>query len=151
MLVVCPITTKSVAFQRSKRAIFGPIRGKKLVRDGACSGRRAADQPHRAGQAHARTVRIERQRFAEGGDGGRDDLCRLVTQPNIHGADLGRLNHSLLQPAAGCQIKVTETGPRRARLLSKPACNSVQSVPQARPARKREEALRRHLSAVEHH
>ena len=61
-----------------------------LVSGGAGSGGRAADQPHRTGQAHARTVRVGRQRFAKGGDGGRDNLCRLVAQLTVHGADLGR-------------------------------------------------------------
>jgi len=152
MPVVTPIKRPN---QRPSSGREGPFsdscEAKKLVRGGACSGRRAADQPHRTGQAHARAVRIGRQRFAEGGDGGRDDLCRLVTQPAIHGADLGRLKHSLPQPAVGCQLKLSETGLLRARLLSKPACNYVQSVPQARRARKREEALRRYLSVVEHH
>jgi hypothetical protein len=60
-----------------------------LIRGGGRSGRRTADQPHRTGQAHARTVRIRRQGLAEGGDGGRDDLCRLVAQPTVYGADFG--------------------------------------------------------------
>jgi ABC transporter substrate binding protein len=41
-----------------------------------------------------------------GGNGGRDDFRWLVAQPTVHGADLGRLNHSLLQPPAGGDIKV---------------------------------------------
>src|SRR5262249_47627172 len=70
-------------------AIFGIMRGKKTVWRNARSGRRAADQPHRTAQAHAHTVRIVRQRLAERGDGGRDDLCRLVAQPTVHGTDFG--------------------------------------------------------------
>jgi hypothetical protein len=59
------------------------------VGGGARSGRRAADQPHRAAQSHAGTVRIGRKRLVNRGDGGRDDLCWLVAQPTVHGADLG--------------------------------------------------------------
>src|SRR5215472_6462154 len=55
-------------------AIFGIMRGKKTLWRSARSGRRAADQPHRTAQAHTHTVRIGRQRLAERGDGGRDDL-----------------------------------------------------------------------------
>ena len=85
-----PIATESLhCIKWSEGPFSDSCAAKKLVRGGARSGRRAADQPHRTGQAHARTVRIGRQRFAEGGDGGRDDLCRLVTQPAVHGADLG--------------------------------------------------------------
>ena len=49
-----------------------PIAGTqtKSVRGGARSGRRAADQPHRAGQAHARAVHMRRQRRTDGRDGG---------------------------------------------------------------------------------
>jgi hypothetical protein len=64
-------------------------RQKKPFSGGARSGRRAADQPHRAGQSHSRTVRIGRKRLVNRGDGGRDDLCWLVAQPTVHGADLG--------------------------------------------------------------
>jgi len=52
--------------------------GPKPGRGGACSGGRAADQPHRTGKAHARAVQMRRQRLADGRDGGCDDLRRLV-------------------------------------------------------------------------
>src|SRR5579864_7622367 len=102
-----PLTTAGATFhsvetcQRRTHA-----RQKKLVSSRARSGSRAADQPHRARQSHARTVRIGRERLIEGANGGRDDFCWLVAQPTVHGADLGRLNHSLLQPPAGSDIKV---------------------------------------------
>jgi hypothetical protein len=58
---------------------------------------------------------MRRQRLAEGRDGGREDLRWLVAQPAVNGADLGRLNHSRLQPAAGgdVQIEVEFVEPRR--------------------------------------
>jgi hypothetical protein len=49
---------------------FPELRAAKKVCRSARSDQRAADQPHRAAQAHARTVCIGRQRLAEGGDGG---------------------------------------------------------------------------------
>ena len=58
---------------------------------------------------------MRRQRLAEGRDGGREDLRWLVAQPAVNGADLGRLNHSRFQPAAGgdVQIEVEFVEPRR--------------------------------------
>jgi hypothetical protein len=45
----------------------------------------------------------------------RSYLRRLVAQPAVNGADLGRLNQSLLQPAAGgdVEIEVELVEPRR--------------------------------------
>src|SRR5258707_15661428 len=79
---------------------------KMLTQGGACSGGRAADQPHRTGQAYARAVQMCRERLANRRDGGCNDLRRLAAQPAIDGADLGRLNHSLLQPAAGSNVEI---------------------------------------------
>src|SRR3974390_1412759 len=89
-----PILKFGTRFRSGNRAgavhhiISGLTRGKRLVSGDARSGRRAADQPHRAGQSHARTVRIGCERLAEGGDGGRDDLCWLVAPPTVSGAAL---------------------------------------------------------------
>lgn len=49
----------------------------------ARSGRRIADQPHRAGQSHSCTVRIGRKRLVNGGDDGRDRLEEQLE----HGSD----------------------------------------------------------------
>ena len=50
-----------------------------LVRGSARSGGRAADQPHRTGQAHAHTFRVRLQLLADRSDCGRDDLLGLIT------------------------------------------------------------------------
>ena len=52
----------------------------KAVRDGAHSGRRAADEPHRTGKAHSRAVQMRRQRLADRRGGGRDDVRPLRTK-----------------------------------------------------------------------
>jgi hypothetical protein len=64
-----------------------------------------------------------RERLANRRDGGCNHLRRLAAQPAIDGADLGRLNHSLLQPAAGSdvEIEVEAVDPRR-----RPAARSIQ-------------------------
>src|SRR5215471_13207523 len=80
---------RSARFMMSALCHFRNYARQKTVWRSARSGRRAADQPHRTAQAYAHTVRIGRQRLAERGDGGRDDLCRLVAQPAVHGADFG--------------------------------------------------------------
>src|SRR5262245_48026839 len=49
---------------------------------------------------------MRRQRLAEGCDGGGDDLLGLAAQPTVDGADLSRLSHSLLQPAAGTNVEI---------------------------------------------
>src|SRR5262249_47861535 len=67
-----PLPQEVPGEQRSEQRQLGATKGSS---GGARSGRRAADQPHRTGQSHARTVHIGRERFVEGGGGGRDDLC----------------------------------------------------------------------------
>lgn len=62
---------------------------------------------------------MRRQRLAKGCDGGFNDLRRLAAQPAVDGADLGRLSHGLLQPAACGDVEIevepVEPGRRPAR------------------------------------
>jgi hypothetical protein len=91
------------------------MRGKKTVWRSARSGRCAADQAHRTAQAHAHTVRIGGQRLAKRGDGGRDDLCRLVAQPTVHGADF-----TYVQVRDKLDVKFEDIGEQRLKNIQRP-------------------------------